>query len=194
MYSDITTPENQRKAIKAYRKYLRAELKAAISIYNRLDENDRTRALKAVNKINRIRHHIYEKALELGYVERCVNSISACKGECCKWHFPKNLDCLDLFVTVCSISPEKQTALQNQIAFNNGKYQCPVLRENGCLLSFDSRPLICSNAYPCFSKESYHNFLEKQQKDIEAQLTFLKSAFKRHLGNEYIKNNAACIF
>ena len=152
----------------------RKVLNVATGIYNQLNENDRAIALKAVNKINSIRHQIYEKAMELGYVNKCIDSIAVCKGECCKRHFPKNLNYVEMFITVCSISSEEHKALKDQLAFNNGKNECPVLRENGCLLSFNSRPLECSNAYPCFAGESYHEFLEKQRKAINVQHILLK--------------------
>jgi hypothetical protein len=179
MYFDITTPENQLRAKKAHQKHLCDVLTAAISIYNRLDENDMSFALKAVTKINRIRYQVYEKAMELGYVKKCITSISVCKGECCKWHFPKKLRFPDFFITVCGSSSKELTALKDQILFDNGKYQCPVLRENGCLLSFDSRPLACSNAYPCFSGELYHNFLERKRKEVDAQYLLLNEIYQK---------------
>ncbi len=179
IYYDITTPENQLKAKRNYQKYLCGVLKAAISIYNNLNENDIIFALEAVNKINRIRCQIYEKAMELDYVKKCIDSIPVCKGECCKWHFPKNLTYTDLFITVCGSSSKELTALKDQIVFDNGKYQCPLLRENGCFLSFYSRPLACSNAYPCFSGDLYHDYLEKHRKKINAQYIFLNEVFKK---------------
>jgi len=182
MYSDITTPENKIKAKKDYQKYLCEVLKAAICEYNQLNENDRGKALKAINEINRIRHQIYAKAMRFGYVKKCRDSIPVCKGECCKWHFPKNLSYLDLFIIVCSISTEEQKALKDQIAFDNGKYQCPILRENGCLLPFDIRPLACSNAYPCFAGGSFYDFLSKQRKEIDVQYIFLKEVFEISYG------------
>lgn len=187
IFSEKTTPEKQLKAINDYRRSLCAELKAAISIYHQLDENDRARALAAVNTINHIRHQVYKQAAKYGYAKMCIDSIDICKGRCCKWHFPKNLNYLDLFITVCSISTDKQIALKNQIGVSNGKYQCPVLLENGCLLSFDSRPLVCSNAYPCFSSNFYYKFLEKQKKKIDAQRTILKKIFKGYLSNKHIE-------
>jgi hypothetical protein len=174
MHSDITTLESQLKVIKDYRKLLCRELKAAIRIFNQLNKKERAKAFGVVNEVNHIRRQIYEKALGCGYVKQCIDSISVCKGECCKWHFPKNLNRLDLFITLCSITVAEQNALADQLALNNGKYQCPVLRKNGCLLSFDNRPLICSNAYPCFAGASYHEFLKKQRKKINIRHVLLK--------------------
>ncbi len=183
MHSDITTLESQLKVMRDYRKLLCGELKAAICICNQLNEKDRAKALGAVNKVNHIRHQIFEKALGFGYVKQCIDSIPVCKGECCKWHFPKNLSRLDLFITICSITVAEQTALADQLAFNNGKYQCPVHRKNGCLLSFDSRPLVCSNAYPCFAGASYHGFLKKQRKKINVQYALLKEILQKEMGD-----------
>ena len=177
MRNDITTLENRLKAMTDYRKLLVGELKAAIRIYDQLNEKKKARAFGAVSEVNRIRHQIYDKAAGFGYVKLCMDSIPVCKGECCKWHFPKNLSRLDLFITICSITVAEQTALADQLALNNGKYQCPVLRRNGCLLSFDSRPIACSNAYPCFAGESFHKFLLKQRKEIDVQYIFLKEVF-----------------
>ncbi len=181
MQNDITTLENRCKAMTDYRKLLVGELKAAIRIYDQLNEKKKARAFDAVSEVNRIRHRIYDKAAGLGYVKLCMDSIPVCKGECCKWHFPKNLSRPDLFITLCSITMAEQTALTDQLALNNGKYQCPVLRENGCLLSFDSRPLVCSNAYPCFAGASYHEFLKKQRKKINVQHLLLKEILKKEM-------------
>ena len=182
MGNDITTLENRLKAMTDYRKLLCEELKAAICICNQLNAKDRAKALGVVNEINHIRHQIYEKALRFGYVKQCMESILICKGECCKWHFPKNLSRLDMFITICSLTVAEQTALADQIALNNGKYQCPVLRKNGCLLSRKSRPLVCSNAYPCFAGSSYHEFLKKQRKKINAQHGLLKEILQKYTG------------
>lgn len=179
MYFDITTPESQLRAKKAYQKHLCNVLTVAIRMYNQLNENDMAVALKAVTKINRIRYQVYEKAMKLGYVKKCIASIPVCKGECCRWHFPKKLSVPDLFITVCGSSSTELAVLEDQIIFDNGKYQCPVLGENGCLLSFDNRPLVCSNAYPCFSGEVYHNYLAKKRKRIDAQYIWLHEIFKK---------------
>ena len=107
MHSDITTLESQLKVIKDYRKLLCRELKAAIRIFNQLNKKKRAKAFGVVNEVNHIRRQIYEKALGCGYVKQCIDSIPTCKGECCKWHFPKNLSRLDLFITICSITGTK---------------------------------------------------------------------------------------
>jgi len=179
MYGDITPSEKRLKAKRDYQKYLRKVLKAATKTYHQLHANDRADVLKTVYNINSIRHQLHEKAVELGYVKKCTDSMAVCKWHCCKWHFPKNLNHVDLVMTACSISSEEQRALEDQLAFDNGKYECPLLGEKGCSLSFDSRPLVCSNAYPCFLGDPYHGFLEKQRNGINIQLTLLKEILQK---------------
>jgi hypothetical protein len=181
MQNNITTLENRLKAMTDYRKLLVGELKVAIRIYDQLNAKEKAGAFGAVSAVNRIRHQVYEKAAELGYVKRCMDSIPVCKGECCKWHFPKKLDLLELFITVCGTTAAEQTALADQLAVNNGKYQCPVLRKSGCLLSFHNRPLVCANAYPCFASAPYHEFLKKQRKTINVQYGLLKDIIHNYL-------------
>jgi hypothetical protein len=191
MYPDITTPESRVKAKEDYQKYLCEVLTAAICICNQLNENDRIKVSKAVNEINRIRHQVYEKAMRFGYVKKCKDAIPVCKGECCKWHFPKNLSFPDLFIIVSSISTEEQKVLKDQIVLKNGKYQCPILRKNGCSLSFESRPLVCSNAYPCFAGGSFYDFLSRQRKKIDVQHIFLKEVFEGYL-KTYKQKEGGC--
>jgi len=66
MRNDITTLENRLKAMTEYRKLLCRELKAAIRIFNQLNEKERDKALGVVNEVNHIRHQIYEKAVGFG--------------------------------------------------------------------------------------------------------------------------------
>ena len=61
--------------------------------------------------IGLFRQQIFDKALGFCYVKQRINSIPVCKGECRKWHFPKNLSRLDLFITICSINVAEQIAL-----------------------------------------------------------------------------------
>ena len=150
-------------------------LETAQGAYARLDAGAREQALRTVKRLNRVRHRIYEKAKQLGYVENCLAGIPICRGECCKWHFPRNLTYLDLFVTIGSISPSEQTALRERIALEAGQNRCPLLLKSGCVLSFDSRPLVCSNAYPCFAGDVYHAFLHEQQTEIDAHYAALNT-------------------
>ncbi|MDY6954346.1 MAG: hypothetical protein SWE60_22805 [Thermodesulfobacteriota bacterium] len=170
----MTTSEKRLKAKNDYQRYLGAVLKAATGTYDRLHEKERDAALKAVCDMKRIRHGLYEKAVELGYVTKCLEAMPGCRWQCCKWHFPKSLGEVDLFMMVCSLPSEERKALEEKLALETGTYECPFLAEKGCLLSFDSRPLACANAYPCFLGEPYYRFLQKQRKALSLQLTWLK--------------------
>ena len=154
-------------------------LMAAIDGYQNLSKKGMGDAELQVKEIIVLKYQMETIADQKGYSQACKASIPKCRGECCKWHFPKNLNRLDLFITLCSITVAEQNALADQLALNNGKYQCPVLRKNGCLLSFDNRPLSCSNAYPCFAGASYHEFLKKQRKKINIRHVLLKEILQK---------------
>ena len=51
-----------------------------------------------------------------------------------------------------------------KLIFNNKKNQCPILLKSGCFLSFEQRPIICTNAYPCFADRSY--WVEKEKVNV----------------------------
>ncbi|MGE0086952.1 MAG: hypothetical protein AB7S75_21315 [Desulfococcaceae bacterium] len=174
MYFDIKTPEKQEQAARAYRQYLLTELNAAIRMDKLLNCHERQQAGEAVDAISRIRHSLYQKAEQMGYAAACAKSIPDCRGECCKWHFPANLDCIDLFICIFPLSPEKHKALQERLSLDDNRYQCPFLNPDGCIFSFDSRPLVCAIAWPCFMSDSYHAFMEKELKKIKEYYRILK--------------------
>ncbi len=176
---DITEPVNELKTMGNHRTYLDSLLKEAIRIFHLLNDKDKTLAQKTVAKIILFRRQIYEKAASLGYVQRCIDAIPVCKGECCRWHFPKNLNCTDLFIALCNISSKELIALQREIVCHDGKDQCPVLGKNGCLLSYYSRPTVCAISYPCFAGESFHTYIDKKRMEINRLSLILKALFQK---------------
>ncbi|MDY6953604.1 MAG: hypothetical protein SWE60_19005 [Thermodesulfobacteriota bacterium] len=192
MQSDRTTSEKRLKAKNDYQRYLGAVLKAASGTYDHLDEKERAAAVKAVYRINRIRHGLYEKAVELGYVKRCIEAMPGCRWQCCKWHFPKSLGEVDLFMMVCSLGSEERKALEEKLALDTGTYECPFLAKKGCLLPFDRRPLACANAYPCFLGEPYYRFLQKQRHALSLQLMWLSEMLARSGAREGREGNHVC--
>ncbi len=52
-----------------------------------------------------------------------------------------------------------------KIDLQQQKNQCPVLLKTGYFLSFEQRPVLCTNAYPCFNDRSY--WIEKEKKNIQ---------------------------
>jgi len=178
MYFDLTTPADRLETMRAYQKHLLSALRVAKGVHSRLDKNNRALVLKTIEAINNIRHQVYEKAKVLGFVNQCTDALVVCRGECCSWHFPKNLGYLESFVIVCSTSSVQQSALEDQIYSHNWQYQCPVRREDGCLLSFNSRPLTCAMAYPCFAGDAYHQFLEEKKKEVDVYYRILKKLFQ----------------
>jgi len=154
-------------------------LNKALYRFYLLNDEEKALAQKTVQRIIRIRRHIYERAERLGYVQRCIDAIPACRGECCKWHFPENLEFADMAVTICSVSSEELNTLERRLLCHDGKKYCPALGRSGCLLSYESRPTVCAVSYPCFAGEIYHAYVQKQQIEINRLNSVLNTLFQK---------------
>lgn len=152
-----------------YAARLHAEFSAAIRMNEALQDDDRRRAMAAVAEIQRLRELVRQEADRLGYAAACVAAIPDCKGECCKWHFPKNLDRFDFLISVVTLPPDQVTAALDRLAdaASTDTQACPFLMPDGCLLPFQSRPILCANAYPCFMSDGFHAFLELRRREIK---------------------------
>jgi hypothetical protein len=148
---------------------LRQEFITAVWAWEQLTPYDAARAVRAVEELRRIRSHIHARAQRLGYARRCKEALPSCMGECCKQHFPRDLKCVDLLVAICGRTGEEARALSCRIADAGGPgVGCPLLGEHGCLFSFEDRPIVCANAYPCFATREYWEFLQGERPGIEA--------------------------
>ncbi len=134
-----------------------------------MTQETRQAAQKYVNEVISIKHQMESIAKQRGHSKRCMTAIPICNGECCKFQFPKNLTHIDFFITIFNMSDEEQDALSNTILQANNDY-CPILIQNGCFLSFEQRPVICTNAYPCFNDRLYWN-------EKEAKSNLFKNSF-----------------
>ncbi|MCP3900611.1 MAG: hypothetical protein GY707_12950 [Desulfobacteraceae bacterium] len=123
-----------------------------------------------IKEIIALKYQMEIIADQKGYSNACKTSISICKGECCKWHFPRNLTHIDFFISIFYMSENQNTEL-SKLILNTKSNHCPILTEKGCFLSFEQRPVLCTNAYPCFNDQSY--WIEKEKKNI-----LFKKAFK----------------
>ena len=164
----------------AYREYLREEMEAAIRIRAGLDEDDRKKALSAVDAIGRVRERVDRFAKSSGYAAGCADYISECKGFCCRWHYPEKLDRRDMFVAVCTAGRETIERLRQYLTTEKGPRQCPMLRPDGCALPFESRPLVCSNAYPCFAGQKYHDYLQSMKEEIQERFAELGEVLDKY--------------
>ena len=191
MPNNLDTPENRFQVKKAIQLKMHADLKTAIAVYSYIDDKSHI-AFKKAEKLKIIKYRIEDKAQKLGYSKACQESIYDCKGQCCTWHFPENLCFIDFFLMVCDLSKTKLLELNAHLLnFQNNTYQCPILKKNGCFLDFDTRPLFCTNAYPCFIQDQYWQFLAVKKKEIQSIYFFLNKFLeplinqaKKHL-NQY---------
>ncbi len=133
-------------------------------------------AASHIKKIQSLKYQMEAIATQIGYSQACKASIPICKGDCCKWHFPKHLNHIDFFIAIFHMSEYQQEKFA-QLIFNNEKNQCPVLLKTGCFLSFEQRPVLCTNAYPCFADRSY--WIEKEKKNIlfKKSISFISELF-----------------
>ncbi len=138
-------------------------LMIAMERFQKLPSKEVESAESQINEIIALKYQMEAIADQKGYSQACKASIPICNGDCCKWHFPKNLTYIDFFIAIFHMPDELQAGLAKLIN-SNTKNQCPVLLETGCFLSFEQRPVICTNAYPCFNDRSY--WIEKEKKNI----------------------------
>ena len=139
-------------------------LMIAMDGFQKLSQKEMGAAELQVKEIISLKYQMETIAAQKGYAQACKISIPICRGECCKWHFPRNLTHVDFFIAIFYMPEEQQAALATLIG-NNKKNQCPVLLKTGCFLSFEQRPVLCTNAYPCFNDRSY--WIEKEKKNIQ---------------------------
>ncbi len=122
-----------------------------------------------INEIIALKYKMEALAEEKGFSSACKESIPICKGECCRWHFPKKLSPVDFFIAVFQLVSQKQHQLAD-LMVNNQKDQCPMLQKNGCFLTFEQRPVLCTNSYPCFNDKSY--WRKKEQANLKFKQLF----------------------
>ncbi len=143
-----------------YQAAMLQNFKLAEEAFNHLSSVKKTTAQKMIHEIVSIKFKLNRIAEQKGYSKVCKQSIPVCKGECCKWQYPKNLTCIDFFISLFNLSEKQKTDLSNRLEKPETDY-CPMLLKNGCYFSFEHRPISCTNAYPCFNDRSYWNEKEK---------------------------------
>ncbi len=143
-------------------------LDTASRAWRALAEEDRAEALRIVEQLQAIKHDIAARAEELGYARLCREAIPRCKGECCEVLFPRDLDHVDIFIAICLLTDEDRQMLSGHLAGQDGRgSRCFLLTKDGCVLSFQSRPIACTNAYPCFMTDAYWQFLQGKRQSTE---------------------------
>jgi len=144
-------------------------LNHAVHAMEMMDGESWDLARKAVDGLSVIKFEINNEARNLGYARRCRAFIPICGGACCKWHYPKNLSARDFFIAICTLSQnELYRLIRHMEGFGYGARRCPFLCEDGCFFSFEDRPIVCTNAYPCFTGEKYWIFIEERKERVQA--------------------------
>ena len=151
-------------------------LNQALVLFRSLNAADIAMAKPTIDKILRLKIEIENHAETFGYPNCCRKSIADCRGNCCRWHFPRNLDVVDFFLSIWGLGSKRRQDLI--LLFKNrgdNIYYCPLLQADGCFFSFNDRPIQCTMAYPCFAQTDYRTYTSHQY----AVITQLKNS----LGN-----------
>ena len=143
-------------------------MKEALYACEELYPQSRKKVLQRVEEVQSIKYEIGDRAEKLGYDKACRDAIPVCRGECCRWHFPQNIRTVDFFLALLRLSRKGRSSLVRKLQdTENESYQCPLLCEDGCFFSFNERPIVCTNAYPCFAERKYWELIETKRKRIE---------------------------
>lgn len=163
------------------RKAMTGELKVAIRARRKMEPAVVTEAARLVADLGAVKRQIENQAALLGYSKRCRAAIAVCKGECCRWHFPKTINRVDFFIAVFRLAPDLRSALVEQVRPTDDRgYQCPLLRKDGCIFSFENRPVVCTSAFPCLAGTVYWQYKESFRKEIDAIRTALGNLIDQH--------------
>jgi len=145
------------------------EFGVAIRAWTALADKQREDAIRAVERIQAIRAEIAEEARRRGYPVLCRESIPNCRGECCTVLFPRKITRVDFFIASWGLTAAQSDMLGEILANCDERgNRCPLLVRDGCLLSFDRRPLTCANSYPCFASHGYWEFLQARRAETDA--------------------------
>ena len=133
----------------------------ALNARGRFTREEKQRVQGLLSDIFAIKEETEQKALALGIAQSCRASIPVCKGECCRLHFPKTFTAVDFIIAVEGLAPAQIENLTNQINRDQPQNRkCMFQKPDGCLLAFYNRPMVCTNAYPCFMSRAYWEFKE----------------------------------
>ncbi len=76
----------------------------AMDEFNNFSQKERDIAESHINEIQLLKYQMETIATQRGYSQACKTSIPVCKGDCCKWHFPKKLNHIDFFIAIFHMS------------------------------------------------------------------------------------------
>jgi len=151
------------------RRAMSRELAAALRVCENMGPADAAEAEQLIAELGAIKRHVEDRAASLGYSARCRQAIAVCRGECCRWHFPKTINRIDFFIAVFGMTDTAKEAVVNQVQpVEDRAYRCPLLCKDGCIFSFADRPVVCTNAFPCMAGADYWQYKERFREEIDA--------------------------
>ena len=151
------------------REAMTRELDMALLALEKMEPSAVDAAAQLISDLGSIKQQIEGRAESHGYSKRCREAIAVCRGECCRWHFPKTINRIDFLIAVFGMTDTEKEAVVKQVQPVGGQaYRCPLLREDGCNFSFANRPVVCTSAFPCMAGSDYWQYKEGFREDIDA--------------------------
>jgi hypothetical protein len=151
-----------------------------MNLMQSMDPVDGNRVFPILQGIARLKYEIEARAAVLGYDRLCAGHIPVCKGECCKWHYPRHLDVMDFFLALTTLAESRRKELLLWLSESrSGAGRCPLLTDTGCFFDFEERPIVCTAAYPCFNSTSYWAFQASKTRSIRELKMALEQVLKR---------------
>lgn len=75
-------------------------LRLAVDALQELSEKSKIDLETWIKEIISLKYQMEILADQKGYSLNCKESIPICKGECCKWHYPRNLTHVDFLIAL----------------------------------------------------------------------------------------------
>ncbi len=151
------------------RRTMSGELATALRVCENMGPGDAAEAEQLIAALGAIKRQVEDRAALLGYSERCRQAIAVCRGECCRWHFPKTINRIDFLIAVFGMTDTEKEAVVKQVQpVESPAYRCPLLCDDGCIFSFANRPVVCTNAFPCMAGADFWQYKERFREDIDA--------------------------
>jgi len=86
-------------------------LRFALDAFQGLSDKSKKDLDTWVKEIISLKHQMETLADQRGYSLNCKRSIPICKGECCKWQYPKNLTHVDFIIAIFHMGEEQRAFL-----------------------------------------------------------------------------------
>lgn len=112
-----------------------------------------------IDDMMRLRLEMAAEGDRQGLTSACEGTLSLCRGECCRYHYPSPLSLPDLLVILVASPREILERVREAARLPYPHERCLFLDPDGCVFPVKTRPLPCVAAYPCHTTAEYRDYL-----------------------------------